>query len=54
MAEFTADGTLRRLPMQVGDVILADEEVDTDDVSPSSMVRGIDRRILTLLDIAVN
>ena len=40
MAGFTADGTLKSLPMQVGDVMLAGEEVDTDDVAPSSMVRG--------------
>ena len=53
MAGFTADGTLKSLPMQVDDVMLTDEEVDTDNVAPSSMVRGIDRRILTLIDIAV-
>ena len=54
MAGFTADGTLKSWAKQVGDIMLADEEVDTDDVAPSSMVRGIDRRILTLIDIAVN
>ena len=34
--------------------MFADEEVDTDDVAPSSRVRGIDRRILTLIEVAVN
>ena len=54
MAGFSADGTLKSLPMQVGDVMLAGEEVNTDDVAPSSMVRGIDRQILTLIDVAAN
>ena len=32
----------------------AGEEVDTDEVALSSVVRGIDRRILTLIDITAN
>ena len=38
----------------MGDVVLADEEVDTDEVAPSSMVRGIDRRVLPPINVAVN
>ena len=54
MAEFTADGTLKSGPKQVGDLLLADEEIDTDGAAPSSMARGTNRRILTLIDVAVN
>ena len=43
MTGFTADGILKSWPKQVGDVMLADKEVDTDDVAPSSMICGIDR-----------
>ena len=51
MAGFTADGTLKRWPKQVGHVMRADEEVNTDEVAPSSMVLGIARRILTLIEV---
>ena len=54
MAGLTADGTLKSWPKQVGDVMLADKEVDTDEVASSSMICGIDRRILTLIDVAVS
>ena len=54
MAGLTADDSLESWPKQVGDVMLADEEVDTDGVALLSIARGIDRRILTLIDVAVN
>ena len=54
MPGFTADSTLKSWPKQVGDVIPADEAVDTDEIAHSPMVRGINWLLLTLIDVAVN
>ena len=54
MPGFTADSTLKSWPKQVGEMIPADEAMDTDETAHSPMVGGIDWLLLTLIDVAVN